>query len=103
MSINSPVNQPLEKLADSLPDLQNSLQDFLTEYEDKVVQARTQLAHVKALLGSLPTKAPKAKGVSNHKKKALNTKRPSLFGADKDKITIGKKFDEPLTEFQDCI
>ncbi|MFM7887667.1 MAG: hypothetical protein ACKPCM_13475, partial [Pseudanabaena sp.] len=37
------------------------LQGFLAEYEDKVAQARAQLAHVEALLGSLSAEAPKAR------------------------------------------
>jgi hypothetical protein len=35
--------------------------------------------------------------------KKLSPKRPSLFGLDKDKIIIGKKFNEPLTGFEDYI
>ena len=35
--------------------------------------------------------------------KNLSSKRRSLFGSDKDKIIIGKKFNEPLTEFQGYI
>jgi hypothetical protein len=35
--------------------------------------------------------------------KKLSPKRPSLFGLDKDKIIIGKKFNEPLIGFQDYI
>ena len=104
MSTNLPVKISSESLTASLPVLQKHLQKFLAEYEDKVTQARTQLAHVEALLGSLPAEDPKAKGVSLYdSQKALKTKRSSLFGSDKDKIIIGKKFDEPLTEFQDYI
>ena len=111
MSMNSPIKISSESLTASLPMLQKHLQKFLAEYEDKVTQARAQLAHVEALLGSLPTEdeEPKAKGVSLYdsrkqaSQKVLKTKRLSLFGSDKDKIIIGKKFDEPLTEFQDYI
>ena len=35
--------------------------------------------------------------------KKLSPKRRSLFGSDKDKIIIGEKFNEPLTEFQGYI
>ena len=109
MSTNSPINMPSESLTASLPVLKKQLQKFLAEYADKVTQARAQLAHVEALLGSLPTEEPKAKGVSLYdsrkqaSQKVLKTKRLSLFCSDKDKIIIGKKFDEPLTEFQDYI
>ena len=104
MSTNSPINMPSESLTASLPVLKKQLQKFLAEYADKVTQARAQLAHVEALLGSLPNEDPKAKGVSLYdSQKALKTKRSSLFGSDKDKIIIGKKFDEPLTEFQDYV
>ena len=109
MSTNSPINMPSESLTASLPVLKKQLQKFLAEYADKVTQARAQLAHVEALLGSLPNEDPKAKGVSlydsqkNASQKALKTKRLSLFGSDKDKIIVGEKFDEPLTEFQDYI
>ena len=112
MSPNLSTNLQVEKLTASLPALQNHLQEFLAEYEDKVAQARAQLAHVEALLGSLPTEAPKSKGkdkndspkISDYPTKTnLRPKRPSLFGSDKDKIIIGKKFNEPLTEFQDYI
>ena len=112
MSTNLPVNLQPEKLATSLPDLQNHLQGFLAEYEDKVAQARVQLAHVEALLGSLPPEAVKSKGkkkadrpkmASHPKQKNLSPKRRSLFGSDKGKIIMGEKFDEPLTEFQDYI
>jgi len=109
MSMNLPIKISSESLTASLPMLQEHLQKFLAEYEDKVTQARAQLAHVEALLGSLPAEDPKAKGLSLYdsrkqaSQKVLKTKRLSLFGSDKDKIIIGKKFDEPLTEFQDYI
>ncbi len=112
MSTNLPINLQSEKLKVSLPALQNHLQGFLAEYEDKIAQARAQLAHVEAILGSLPTEAPKSKGKKKNdhpeisgypSQKNLSPKRRSLFGSDKDKIVIGKKFDEPLTEFQDYI
>jgi hypothetical protein len=109
MSTNSPISlQQSENLNASLPALQAHLQGFLAEYEDKVAQARAQLAHVEALLGSLPTETPQTKfnrhRVSNYpSQKALKTKRQSLFGSDKGKISIGERFNEPLTEFQDYI
>ena len=109
MNINSPVNLQSESLTTSLPALQNQLQSFLTEYEDKVAQARAQLAHVEALLGSLSVETPKGKKrgapheLSRYHSQKTKTKRPSLFGSDKDKIIIGQKFDEPLTELQDYI
>jgi hypothetical protein len=61
MSIDLPVNLQPDGFSASLLALQSHLQGFLAEYEDKVAQARAQLAHVEALLGSLPTEAPKAK------------------------------------------
>jgi hypothetical protein len=112
MSTDLPANLQSEKLKASLPALQIHLQGFLAEYEDKVAQARAQLAHVEALLVSLPTEATKSKGKKKDDRpkmsdyptqKNLSPKRRSLFGSDKDKIIIGKKFDEPLTEFQDYI
>ena len=112
MSTNLPVTSQSEKLKTSLPALQNHLQKFLAEYEDKVSQARVQLAHVEALLGSLTTEVPKSKVKKKDDRpkmsdyptqKNLRPKRRSLFGSDKDKIIIGKKFDEPLTEFQNYI
>jgi|GEM_PF-1203708 len=112
MSANLPINSQSEKLTASLPALQNQLQGFLSEYENKVASTRAQLAHVEALLESLPTEAPKSKGNDKNDnptrsgyptQKNLSPKRRSLFGSDKDKIVIGKKFNEPLTEFQDYI
>lgn len=61
MSTDLPVSLQPDTFGASLLALQTHLQGFLTEYEDKVAQARTQLAHVEALLGSLPAEAPKAK------------------------------------------
>jgi len=63
MTIDLPVALQPESFSASLIALQTHLQGFLAEYEDKVAQARTQLAHVEALLGSLPSgePAPKAK------------------------------------------
>ncbi len=63
MTINLPVALQPEGFSASLIALQTHLQGFLAEYEDKVAQARTQLAHVEALLGSLPSNesAPKTK------------------------------------------
>jgi hypothetical protein len=112
MSPNLSTNLQVEKLTASLPALQNHLQGFLAEYEDKVAQARAQLAHVEALLESLPIEVPQSKGKKNNDilkisgystQKKLSSKRPSLFGSDKDKIIIGEKFNEPLTEFQDYV
>lgn len=61
MTIDSSVSSQPEGFGASLLALQSHLQGFLAEYEDKVAQARTQLAHVEALLGSLPADAPKAR------------------------------------------
>jgi hypothetical protein len=52
--------------------MHSSLQGFLSEYEDKVAQARAQLAHVEALLGTLPAEAPKTKA----KKKEVEAVAP---------------------------
>ncbi|OIP75020.1 MAG: hypothetical protein AUK48_08465 [Oscillatoriales cyanobacterium CG2_30_44_21] len=59
MTIDSTVSLQPEAFGASLLALQSHLQGFLAEYEDKVAQARAQLAHVEALLGSLPADAPK--------------------------------------------
>ncbi|NUN65285.1 hypothetical protein HCU40_11085 [Pseudanabaena biceps] len=61
MTIDLPVTLQPEGFSASLLALQTHLQGFLAEYEDKVAQARAQLAHVEALLGSLPAESPKAK------------------------------------------
>ncbi|MCA6573926.1 MAG: hypothetical protein ACK5EU_16825 [Pseudanabaena sp.] len=61
MSIDLPVSLQPDGFGASLQALQSHLQGFLAEYEDKVAQARAQLAHVEALLGSLPAEVPKAK------------------------------------------
>ena len=53
MSIDLPVSLQPDGFSSSLLALQSHLQGFLAEYEDKVAQARAQLAHVEALLGSL--------------------------------------------------
>jgi hypothetical protein len=58
MTINLSVALQPEGFSASLIALQTHLQGFLAEYEDKVAQARTQLAHVEALLGSLPSSEP---------------------------------------------
>jgi len=55
------VSLPPETVDKSLKTLQLGLQGFLAEYEDKVAQARDQLAHVEALLGSLPAESSKIK------------------------------------------
>ena len=62
MTIKLPVSLPPEVVGESLQTLQTNLQGFLDEYEDKVAQARDQLAHVEALLGSLTAESPKTKG-----------------------------------------
>ena len=59
MSIDLPVSLQPDGFGASLQALQSHLRAFLSEYEDKVSQARAQLAHVEALLGSLPAEAPK--------------------------------------------
>ena len=61
MSIDLSVNLQSDGFGASLQALQSHLQGFLSEYEDKVAQARAQLAHVEALLGSLPAETPKVK------------------------------------------
>ncbi|MEA5486454.1 MULTISPECIES: hypothetical protein [Pseudanabaena] len=61
MTIDLPVSLQPDGFGASLQALQTHLQGFLSEYEDKVAQARAQLAHVEALLGSLPAEAPKVK------------------------------------------
>ncbi|PZO37328.1 MAG: hypothetical protein DCF19_19320 [Pseudanabaena frigida] len=61
MSTDLPVSLQPDGFGASLQALQSHLQGFLSEYEDKVAQARAQLAHVEALLGSLPAETPKAK------------------------------------------
>ncbi len=75
MSIDLPVSLQPDGFGASLQALQSHLQGFLAEYEDKVAQARAQLAHVEALLGSLPAEAPKAKG---KKKEAVAAVVPVL-------------------------
>jgi hypothetical protein len=88
----------LTRVSASLPAMQAHLQVFLAEYEAKIAQTRAQLAHLDALLSSLPIETIASTNGINH------CKRPSLFGSDKDKIIIGKKFDLPLTEeFQDIV
>ncbi len=64
MTIDLPVTLQPDGFGATLQALHSSLQAFLTEYEDKVAQARAQLAHVEALLGTLPAadaKTAKAK------------------------------------------
>ncbi len=65
MSTDLPVSLQPDVFGASLLALQTHLQGFLAEYEDKVAQARTQLAHVEALLGSIPAESPQV----NAKKK----------------------------------
>jgi hypothetical protein len=59
MTIDLPVTLQPDGFGATLQALHSSLQGFLSEYEDKVAQARAQLAHVEALLGTLPAEAPK--------------------------------------------
>jgi outer membrane biosynthesis protein TonB len=73
MTIDLPVSLQPEGFGASLLALQTHLQGFLAEYEDKVAQARTQLAHVEALLGSIPAEAPKA----TKKKEAVVVEAPT--------------------------
>jgi hypothetical protein len=61
MTIDLPVTLQPDGFGATLQALHSSLQGFLSEYEDKVAQARAQLAHVEALLGTLPAEAPKTK------------------------------------------
>ena len=115
MNNKSSVNLQTENLSTSLKVLRNSRQKFLAEYEAKVALARVQLAHVEALLQGLPIEKlasqPNTTSLKNNNgnrrealsSKPLNAKRPSLFGSDKDKIVIGKRFDETLREFQDYV
>ena len=111
MSKNSPINLRSHLSTNFLPVLQDSLQKFLDDNQAKVDQTHIQIAHAKALLASLASETTVIANqsdrhqISSHlpKKTPKTKKRPSLFGSDKDKILIGKKFDEPLTEFQDYI
>ena len=111
MSANSPINPQSNLPTNFLPVLQERLQKFLDENEARVDQAHAQIVHAKALLASLASdtiaignQSDRHKTSSRPPRKTPKTKkRPSLFGSDKDKILIGKKFDEPLTEFQDYI
>lgn len=111
MSANSPVNPQSNLSTNFLPVLQERLQKFLDENEAKVDQAHAQITHAKALLASLASDTIAIANQSDRheissrppRKTQKAKKRPSLFGSDKDKIFIGKKFDEPLTEFQDYI
>ncbi|TYQ24651.1 hypothetical protein PseudUWO311_18030 [Pseudanabaena sp. UWO311] len=61
MTIDLPVTLQPDGFGATLQALHSSLQGFLSEYEDKVAQARAQLAHVEALLGTLPAEDPKTK------------------------------------------
>jgi outer membrane biosynthesis protein TonB len=61
MTIDLPVTLQPDGFGATLQALHSSLQGFLSEYEDKVAQARAQLAHVEALLGTLPAETPKTK------------------------------------------
>ena len=75
MTIDLPVTLQPDGFGATLQALHSSLQGFLSEYEDKVAQARTQLAHVEALLGTLPAEAPKAKA----KKKEVVSAAPVVI------------------------
>ncbi|MFN7860520.1 MAG: hypothetical protein ACK5P2_12615, partial [Pseudanabaena sp.] len=70
--IDLPVTLQPDGFGATLQALHSSLQGFLSEYEDKVAQARAQLAHVEALLGTLPAEAPKTKA----KKKEVEAVAP---------------------------
>ncbi|WP_103667931.1 hypothetical protein [Pseudanabaena sp. BC1403] len=72
MTIDLPVTLQPDGFGATLQALHSSLQGFLSEYEDKVAQARAQLAHVEALLGTLPAEAPKTKA----KKKEVEVVAP---------------------------
>jgi outer membrane biosynthesis protein TonB len=72
MTIDLPVTLQPDGFGATLQALHSSLQGFLSEYEDKVAQARAQLAHVEALLGTLPAEAPKTKA----KKKEVEAVAP---------------------------
>jgi hypothetical protein len=76
MSIDLPVSLQPDGFSASLLALQNHLQGFLTEYEDKVAQARAQLAHVEALLSSLPSQPPSIPKTRGRKKEILPTVPP---------------------------
>jgi outer membrane biosynthesis protein TonB len=72
MTIDLPVTLQPDGFGATLQAMHSSLQGFLSEYEDKVAQARAQLAHVEALLGTLPAEAPKTKA----KKKEVEAVAP---------------------------
>ena len=72
MTIDLPVTLQPDGFGATLQALHSSLQGFLSEYEDKVAQARAQLAHVEALLGTLPAEAPRTKA----KKKEVEAVAP---------------------------
>ena len=111
MSANPHINPQSNLSTNFLPVLQDRLQRFLDENEAKVDQVQAQINHAKALLASLASETTVIANqsdrhqISSHlpQKTPKTKKRPSLFGSEKDKILIGEKFDEPLTEFQDYI
>lgn len=71
MSIDLPVSLQPDGFGASLQALQSHLKAFLAEYEDKVSQARAQLAHVEALLGSLPAAEAPKRGRKKEVKEAI--------------------------------
>ncbi len=91
MSIDLPVSLQPDGFGASLQALQSHLQGFLAEYEDKVAQARAQLAHVEALLGSLPAEAPKAKGKKKEAVVAPVVVAPVIAEVPKAPTTKGRK------------
>ena len=91
MTIDLPVTLQPEGFGATLKALHSSLQSFLSEYEDKVAQARDQLAHVEALLGTLPAQAPTTKA----KKKEVVAVAPVVAAVVIDEVlpapTKGRK------------
>ncbi|MBD2187355.1 hypothetical protein [Pseudanabaena mucicola] len=88
MTIDLPVSLQPEGFGASLQALQSHLQGFLSEYEDKVAQARAQLAHVEALLGTLPAEAPKTRG---RKKEAVSVAAVPVIAVVPTAPTRGRK------------
>jgi outer membrane biosynthesis protein TonB len=82
MTIDLPVTLQPDGFGATLQALHSSLQGFLSEYEDKVAQARTQLAHVEALLGTLPAEAPKAKAKKKEVVAAATVVTPTVVIAE---------------------
>ena len=61
MTMDLPVSLQPKRFGKSLQTSQTHLQSFLSEYEGKAAQTRAQLAHVEALLRTLPTEDPTSK------------------------------------------